>query len=212
MGFWSQLAKIGGDIGGAFVGDPLLGHQVGGVIEGLTGAGQVAGNDAAASAQGRLAQAGAQQAQDRNAIGLFGAKNAAAQQALNQHGQLAQQAAQGDVMSNVQDTQFSGLPSYIHQANISGGLKPSLLGPNARQAGQTLSRNALMQLMAGDTNLPKAPELTPLPEASTMDGFNKGLSRVGAFAGALSPLFKGLLQGRGDSSGGGGNWWDEGIG
>ncbi len=37
MGFWSTFAKIAGDVGGSFIGDPMLGNQVVGVIQGATG-------------------------------------------------------------------------------------------------------------------------------------------------------------------------------
>lgn len=37
MGFWSSFAKIAGNIGGSFIGDPMLGSQVVGTIQGLTG-------------------------------------------------------------------------------------------------------------------------------------------------------------------------------
>jgi hypothetical protein len=40
MGFWDMLGTIAGDVGGSFIGDPLLGNQVMGVIGGLTGGGQ----------------------------------------------------------------------------------------------------------------------------------------------------------------------------
>lgn len=33
MGFWHELAKYGLDVGGTFVGDPMLGHQVMGVVD-----------------------------------------------------------------------------------------------------------------------------------------------------------------------------------
>ena len=191
-----------------------------GVKGALSDAGQVAGNDAAAAAQGRSLQAQLQQNQDRNALGLYQTKLAAAQQALNQHSQLASQAARGDLLNNVQDAQITGLPSYIHIGQVSGGLRPSALGPNARQAGATLSRNALLQLLQGDTNLPTAPNLTPLPEASGYDNFTKGLSRVGAYAGAIDPLLESFIRGNGasrpQSTPNSGNdypdWMNEGIG
>lgn len=37
MGFWSSFAKIAGNIGGSFIGDPMLGSQVVGGIQALTG-------------------------------------------------------------------------------------------------------------------------------------------------------------------------------
>lgn len=205
MGFWSGLGTIAGLGLAPFTGGAslALGPALGGIGDALSGGqqaltnvGQVAGNDAAAAASGRAQQGQIQQGQDRNAIGLYDAKLKAAQQALNQNSQLAGQTARGDLLSNVQDVNISGLPSGVHMANMTGGLRPSVLGPNARQAGSTLSRNALLQLMAGPTNLPTAPSLTPLPDASAYDSLTKNLGRAGSYAGALSPLFSG---------GGGGN-------
>lgn len=200
MGFWSSLGTLGGMALAPFTGGaslPIamgLGASIGGaagsIADSLSNAGQVGGNAAASAAQGRLAEGQLTQGQDRNALGLYNAQLAAAQQAINQHSQLAHQAGQGDVMSNVQDVNISGLPSNVHMGNVTGGLRPSLLGPNARQAGQTLSRNALLQLLQGDTNLPKAPQLTPLPQANGLDKVNAGLGYAGSMAGALSPLFQ----------------------
>lgn len=153
----------------------------------MTRAGTVAGNDAAAAAQGRAQQGQLQQGQDRNALGLYDAKLRAAQQALNQNSLLAHQAAQGGLMSNVQDVGINGLPDYIRKPTLSGGLRPSALGPGAKQAGSELQRRAILQLLAGPTNLPQAPTLTPLPNASGYDTANKWLGRAGAYAGALFP-------------------------
>lgn len=51
MGFWSGLAKIAGNVGGSFIGDPMLGNQVVGAIQGMTGwdTGQGGGAGAGAS-------------------------------------------------------------------------------------------------------------------------------------------------------------------
>jgi hypothetical protein len=157
----------------------------------LSDIGQIAGNDAAAAAQGRGMQAQIQQGQDRNAIALYQAQLAAAKQAMEQNSTLASQAGQGDLMANVQDVQLNNLPASVqgHMPTMTGGLRPSVLGPNARQAGQTLSRNALLQLMQGSSNLPMAPKMTPMPDASGYDDFSKILARAGSYAGAANPLF-----------------------
>jgi hypothetical protein len=202
MGFWTGLADIGLGIAAPFTGGASLAAipAVNGIASALSDTGQVAGGAAAASAAGRAQTAGINQNQDRNALGLYDAQLKGAQQALNQNSQLASQAARGDLMSNVQDVNFTNLPPGVHTAGMTGGLRPSDLGPNARQAGQTLSRNALLQLLQGPTNLPKAPTLTPLPDANGFDKFNQILGYGGSMAGALSPLF-GPQQGQPGSSG-----------
>lgn len=165
------------------------------IAQGVSDLGQVAGNDAAASAYGRNLQGSAQQTQDRNAIALYQAELNAAQQALNQRGQLAGQAAHGDLLSNVQDVQLSNLPASVQgrMPTLTGGLRPSVLGPNARSAGQQLSRQAILDLLNGGIKQPTAPTLTPLPQASGYEDFSKNLGRAGSYIGALGPLFGSLL-------------------
>ncbi len=63
----------------------------------------------------------------------------------------ADQARRGDLQANVQDIQFQ-LPegSTIPLFGYTGGIRPSALGPNARQAGSEMSRNALLRMMQGE--------------------------------------------------------------
>lgn len=88
-------------------------------------------------------------------------------------GQLANDSVRGDVMAGAQDASFSGLPSYIHIPNISGGLRPSLFSGNTRSLGAKMSRDALASSMSGDLtkfpDLPTVPDATPLPEANGTD-------------------------------------------
>lgn len=181
MGFWSTLA-------GAI---PVVGP----VISALGDLGQTAGNDAASAAQGRLQQAQVQQKQDQNAINLYEAEQ---KNALQSPSLLASQAVRGDLINNLQPASFSGLPSYVKMPQVSGGLSPAALGPGAHQAGAALTRNALLNLMSNKFQLPTPPQLTPLPQASGYDTFNKVLGRAGAFAGALPPnLLRGSVDGGG---------------
>lgn len=183
MSFLSGLAKIGGFALAPFTGGASIpiGQAVGDMLGGV---GQVSGNDAGAAAQGRLQQAQVQQGQDRNAIELYRQKLL---DALNTPGKLASNAVRGDVISNAQPASFSGLPSYIHVPQMSGGLTPASLGPGSRQAGAQLTRTALQNLMSNQFNIPKAPELTPLPQSSGYDAASKWLGRIGGFAGAAVP-------------------------
>jgi hypothetical protein len=163
--FFSNLGKLGGDIS------------------------QVSGSSAATAGAGRAQQAGIQQAQDRNAISLY---NDQFQNNLKAPSTLASQAVRGDVLANVQPAQFSGLPSWIanQMPTQSGGLTPAMLGPNARNAGAALSRNALLKLASNQFNLPQAPSLTPLPTPSGLDQANAGIAQVGGYLNTAGDLYK----------------------
>lgn len=172
----------------------------------LSGLSTVLGNTASGIASGRTNQANAQNAQDRNAISRYLAGLQGTQLNLQAPSIQARQAAQGDILSNVQDANIQ-TPANVPRATITGGLRPSLLGPNARAAGGQLSRQALLGLMNGPvTQAP--PPLTPLPTGGSWDSIIGGGA---AGAGILGSLVKG---GGGSGSGAGGNLGDliKGIG
>ena len=58
----------------------------------------------------------------------------------------ANQVIRGDVMANIRDVNIDA-PEGVPEFNFSGGLRPSLLGPNSRQFGQLMSRQALLNQM-----------------------------------------------------------------
>lgn len=93
----------------------------------------------------------------------------------------AYQTGRGDLLANVQDVRID-TPGHIPRVNISGGLRPSALGPNARAAGATLSNEALAALMEGDSFMP-----TPMQGMVDLDAnmpregwFDKLMGAVGA--------------------------------
>lgn len=95
----------------------------------------------------------------------------------------ASQTAMGDVMANVQDARVSA-PSHIPRFEVSGGLRPSALGPNARAAGGALSNQALAALLEGDSFMPINPagpiDLdATMPRESTFDKIMGGLGTAG---------------------------------
>lgn len=195
MGFWSML----GDIGGSFIGDPGLGDQLSGLF-GDTG--QAAGGAAAGAASNRFKQDAAQNAYDSNAIKNYEAQLAAAQQKLQGNTTLANQAVRGDTMVNAQDAAIHGLPAGVVVPNISGGLRPSLMGAPSKQAGAQLSKLALQQLMNGGMDQPKAVTLTPLQTPSTLENILGGTALVGSLGGpVLKDLFGtgGMLAGNGQN-------------
>lgn len=216
MGFWSQLAAIGGDIGGAFIGDPALGHQALGLYNAATSGGdgpsqanagpstaskvgQTAGSIEKQRMDALIAQAKLQQEQDQlglnrtNAgvnVGTLGL--AQKKLALSAPNELAAQSARGDVLANSQDATVSGLPSYIHMPTMSGGLRPSMLSASSRALGGQMSRNALADSTSGKyTNLPALPTVpgaTPLPSASAFDKILQGGAIGGSFLDALKGI------------------------
>lgn len=95
----------------------------------------------------------------------------------------AQQTARGDALANVQDVSISR-PSHITDFNISGGMRPSALGPNARQAGAELSNQALAKLLEGDSFMPMNTagpvDLNAnMPTESTFDKIMGGIGTAG---------------------------------
>jgi hypothetical protein len=104
--------------------------------------------------------------------------------------QRARQTAWGDILANVQDASID-MPGHIPKINVSGGLRPSLLGPNARAAGAGMSTQALQALMTG-SDVPEMPdfqklvmtppEATPLPEASGQDRWLNVMAALGQIA------------------------------
>jgi hypothetical protein len=176
--------------------------------------GEIAASAAENRAKGRAAEAVAGQAQDRNATDRYRseqqAKVAAAQllenatqdradRYLTDAQARAKQVAFGDVLSNLQDVNIGGLPSYIPNIGISGGLRPSALGANARQAGRSLSQSALEAQLSGSDipNLPNvsglgtdAPALTELPQSGKLDSILNMLGYAGAGAGAYEEIQK----------------------
>jgi hypothetical protein len=106
----------------------------------------------------------------------------------------AQQVGLGDLLSNVQDVDIQGLPSYINKINFSGGLRPSALGPMSRQAGTNLAQQALAAQMSG-SDIPVLPDTSKLgtdaPALSEMQqagGLDKVLELLG-YAGAGAGLY-----------------------
>lgn len=104
--------------------------------------------------------------------------------ALTVPGQYANDSVRGDVLANSRDATISGLPSYIHVPNISGGMRPSMLSDNSRQLGAKMSRDALTSSMSGDATkfgaLPTVPDATPLPESNGLDTALQGAAGVGS--------------------------------
>ena len=149
--------------------------------------GQVAGNAAAGGAAGRATEAdlllkkgqldqgnarnaaddsfrrGAYQGDDtfRRAQFAQGQQN----DQLQRPGLFGKQALAGGLMQGLQDVNISRPQgSTIPNFNVSGGLRPSAMGQNARDAGGEMSRVALMNMLSGGpapVEMGAAPEMGP---------------------------------------------------
>jgi hypothetical protein len=176
------------------------------ITAGLGLAGQVAAQRSAARAGARQQEAGANMAQDRYAQDNYAAQQNAtltaasmaeaarlkrAQLGMDAPEQRTKQALWGDIIGNIQDAKISGLGAHIPKVSVSGGFRPSLIGPGGQQAGKQLQTQALQALMTGsdvpampdfDRAILTPPEATPLPQASGQDRWANIISLIGQFA------------------------------
>jgi hypothetical protein len=158
---------------------------------------QMAGNYAANRAAGRQQAAAAQQDQNRTAVQQNANQNSVLLQMaqlellrkqMEEHNRTnrTRQAALGDLIANTRDVSFDA-PSHITKFNVSGGLRPSALGPNARQAGGELSSQALAALLEGDSFAPVNP-VGPVDLNANMpkeSAFDKIMGLAGGVGGAI---------------------------
>jgi hypothetical protein len=140
----------------------------------------------AANAQGRVQQAGVNQNQANTAANLYRTQ---LQGALTGPSTSAAQAAKGDVQANIQPFAWTGdtkMAGNIPVPQATGGLTPSLLGPNARQAGQKLAALGNSRVLSPSFNLPSVPSLAPVPTASGLDQTLGAASTIGSLAAAAA--------------------------
>lgn len=118
-----------------------------------------------------------------------------AQRYLTAGRERAGQAAFGDALANIGDVEIAGVPDYIPKISFGGGLRPSVFGAGAREAGRTLSRDALAAMLSGADvpNLPNlgglggaAPELSELEEPGRIDKILEGIGYAGTGIGAIN--------------------------
>jgi len=182
------------------------------IASGLGAAGAMAGRASQNRAAGRAAEADVTLQRDRDTSSRYAVQQNALLQAalMAENARLnrarlgieapaarANQAAQGDALANVQDVSISGVPSHIRVPQISGGLRPSVLGPNARAAGRGLSSQALEALLS-QSDVPEMPDYSQLaqgmpepnalPQATGTDRFLEILAALGAASEAGSTI------------------------
>lgn len=146
---------------------------------------QIGASYAASKAQGRQAEAVANQAQDRGAQNAYATDKSLDLEALirgyqaeldKAKGQLseyetklaapqarASNSVRGDILANVQDVGFDA-PAGVNVTSFSGGLRPSLLSGNSRALGGQMSKEALMDALSG-TPTPYS-DMTPVDLSS----------------------------------------------
>jgi hypothetical protein len=167
----------------------------------------MAANYANQRSQARAGAAQAQQTQNSQGI----AQNSSQNNVLLQMAQIellrkqmeeanragrAQQTVRGDLMANVQDARFSR-PAGVPDMALSGGMRPSALGPNSREAGRTLSSQALSALKSGDSFMPINP-MGPIDLDANMpqeSWFDKLMGGVGAVGGGVA-AYRSAQQGQ----------------
>jgi hypothetical protein len=178
MGFWGGLGKIGAVAAAPFTGGMSLA-----AIPAIDAIGQVAGGAAGGMAQGRQVQDQQNISRDRNAIDLYNSQISNAEK-LPQS--LTSQAMRADIIKNLQNRQITGLPDYIHVPKMTGGLQPSLLGDQSRQAAGMMGNQAISRLgQFGQQGLPQAPQMSQVSKPGFFEKLLGGVGVGGSMLGAM---------------------------
>jgi hypothetical protein len=166
MGFWSGLGHVLGDIA----------NPVGAI-------GDIAGAFAGHSAAGRQAEDQQNISRDRNALDLYNNQMRDVQQVPQS---LTSQAVRADIIKNLQNRQITGLPSYIHVPQMTGGLQPSLLGNTARETAADMGRQAQNRLQQfASQNVPQTPQLSRVSKPGLFEKVMGGVGVGGSMLGAV---------------------------
>lgn len=194
MGFWSTLGKIGKGALGLAAAPATGGASLIPMIADV--AGSVGSSLASGAQKGRETQNVA--AQDKAGFQL--AERKAAEDALmgrqdldlKQRGfkrdaqtDAYRKALQGALGKNVQDVSLS-MPAGIPKFSFGGGLRPSALGQEGRDAATELNRQAMQALMAGESfdTLPGI-ERTAAPEYKKPGFWENTLGAIGTAGTAI---------------------------
>jgi hypothetical protein len=192
MGWMDALSKIGGLIGKA---GPAMGA-----------AGMVLGKQQQGDAQGRLAESGVIQGENRNAVDLYGtaqnAQNSAGRLDLDRKAFTTQNA--GDNFKQALIAELLGSGGGLSMPGIpqmSDGMMDALKGDGAKAAIASFgsrarsAQDAPPSFTGGELLAP--PTMAAMPEQSGGSKFADILARIAQLGGAVSPLLK--------KSGGGGS-------
>lgn len=192
MSFLSVLGKIGKGALGLVPGGGTLST----VLDAAGTVGSVLGKQQEGKAQGQVNQAQLNQGQDRNAISLYQAQQAAE----NEAAQRDLQRKQFDLSSrntNAKSALIAALlnggfsPTSVAGGTASGGLASKLrVDPDAMAAMRNLTQQADSAQMTPNAytggRTIAAPTLTQLPQVDK-GGFLSTLAQIGQLAGAASP-------------------------
>ncbi len=115
----------------------------------------------------------------------------------------ASQAVRGSLIQNLQPVSFSGLPSRISSSipTITGGLTPAAISPEARQAGGLLTRQAIMDMLKGDSFAPQtptdfqggvlhSPQMAALQDPGKLESILGAIGLIGGIGGAVGDTFQ----------------------
>lgn len=156
--------------------------------------GQVASGAASGAANGRIAQASAQQRQDQLALDAYNAQLAADRLNLAVPTTRAATAVRGDILANAQPFSWTGGSTNVNGIPVptsSGGLSPALFSSATRALGAQLPKQALAAQTADQGNLASPPpSLTSLPQASPLDTILGAAGTIGSLAGGLNEARK----------------------
>jgi hypothetical protein len=173
---WGSLAQIGLSMASNYANSRQQGRQ-----------------NAAQFSQGQNSQAVAQNNSQNNVLLQMAQIELLRKQMQEQNRpQRAQATALGDALANVQDARVSA-PSHITRFNVSGGLRPSALGPNARAAGAELSNQSLAALRQGDSFMPINPRGPVNLDANMPDGPST-MENIMGLAGAAGNAYDAYQQ------------------
>lgn len=193
----SFLTNIGGLIAAPFTGGASI--PIAGAL------GSTLGKQQEGKAKGAADTAGVTQAQDRNAISLYQAQQAAEneaaqrdlerqkftsdQQGVNAKRALLTSLLGGNLPRN--SVSVAGIP----QAKVGGGMLEALQGnPDALAALRNAHGQADVAQMAVPSftggSMVEAPKMTPLPQTGGGNSFLSTLANIGQLVGAVSPFLK----------------------
>lgn len=121
--------------------------------------------------------------------------------ALNAPSARGRQAVKGSIMANAQDATLSGVPDRIASRipTINGGLRPSLFDANTRQLGSEMTRDAIMDQLAGDnfdtmtptdfkSGILSSPQLEEFQKSGLLEKILGGLGVGGSLLGSLEGM------------------------
>lgn len=177
-----------------------------GIGPALSAGASVLGSQQKGKAEGAVTQAGVTQAQDRNALALYQAKQDAENQAAqtdlqrqqfgaNEQGRNAKNAIYAALLGGGMPRTSVSVPG-VQNASVSGGLMDALKNnPDALASLATLKGQANTSLTSGPKftggGMVAPPTLTPLPDTGGKgNSFLNALASIGQIIGAVSPLLK----------------------